>query len=284
MTTGLAAWSADATNVLSYTIGPATMTSGYMTISGTSFDISAGNQKEGISPGLYFRFMKSKLNKIQKEKLKKNLGKLKALLDDAETIEQKGYAEELGKMLVIACREQEALVCGISQYIDRQLVEKFRDKVKDRVIRFEFLSRFPRPIPDKQRNVIKICQRRRLFDEYHVLYTDYTDQKSAKTTREKIIEKDPICFGTYSYAPDRLYFICDWIDEHCDLTMDKILDKIQIEATHTPRIDGKYVEKLRAEVDRRHKVLQATNSGNFRQLAADEGKPGKKSWWRRWFR
>lgn len=35
--------------------------------------------------------------------------------------------------------------------------------------------------------------------------------------------KDPILFGKIKET-DKLYFIADWQDEHCDLTFDKLID------------------------------------------------------------
>ena len=41
-------------------------------------------------------------------------------------------------------------------------------------------------------------------------------------------EKDPILFGAIMDGDvcfDRLYFICDWTDEFCDLTLDQLAEK-----------------------------------------------------------
>lgn len=252
---------------------PGFVSSNYLTPVGTNWTLNVGNQQAGLNPGLYFRFMKSKLTKIQQTKLKKQLSKLKALVDDAEELGQKGYAEELARMMAVIIREQEALVCGVDKHIERGIVEKFMYKVKDHVVKFSKLEGFPRPIPKKQKAKIMAVQKNKVFDDYWILYTDYTKEAPLKSTKEKVIEKDPICFGTFKYAPNRLYFICDWIDEYCDITLDKIVEKI--DTIETPEINNGYMKKIKEEVNRRYEVVKATNPTNYRALAANEDKkPG----------
>src|SRR5208283_2775599 len=98
--------------------------------------------------------------------------------------------------------------------VDRSVIDKFRYKVKDQVIKFEELEKFPRMIPSKVQKVIAEVKERKLFDKHHVLFIDYTKEQPKKTNKEKIRERDPILFGSYAYQPDRFYFITDWIDEY----------------------------------------------------------------------
>lgn len=260
--------------------GATTISNEYITLGGTGYSINYQNKNMGLNPGLYFRFMKSKLTKLQAENLKKRLKKLQALITDAEDLKQDGYAEELAKMMAIVVREQEAFVCGITMAIEKNIVTKFMAQVKDSVVKFDKLESFPRPIPKAKKTKILACQKRGLFDEYHILYTDYVNEK-IKSTKEKIIEKDPICFGTYKYQPDKLYFICDWIDEFCDLTLDKIVDKAEV-IIETPDLDKRYIQKLKTDVSRRHDVLKATNAKNYLQLAELESRRGR-GFWRKLF-
>ena len=64
-----------------------------------------------------------------------------------------------------------------------------------------------------------------------MLFTDYTKKKQniAKNGNAKTKEKDPIVFGafidrTYKTAmmSERIYYIADWVDEYCDLTLEKL--------------------------------------------------------------
>ncbi|MDU7184950.1 MAG: hypothetical protein E6294_02830, partial [Klebsiella sp.] len=65
------------------------------------------------------------------------------------------------------------------------------------------------------------------FDEFFIVFTDYTGEKEREVKKERI-EKDPILFGAFlneetKVVADRFYFLGDWIDEYCDLTLDKMI-------------------------------------------------------------
>lgn len=69
-----------------------------------------------------------------------------------------------------------------------------------------------------------------------ILYTDYTQNDRDAHEKEQI-EKDPIAFGILRYEngntqgySNHLIFITDWIDEYCDLTLDKLIDVYNIKS------------------------------------------------------
>ncbi|MEC2525846.1 hypothetical protein P9X78_27380, partial [Bacillus thuringiensis] len=69
------------------------------------------------------------------------------------------------------------------------------------------------------------------FDQFYVVFTDYTGKVEKQVTKERR-DKDPILFGTFQDEKsrtviDRFYFIGDWEDEYCDLTLDKMVNKVQ---------------------------------------------------------
>ena len=237
-----------------------------------------------INVGLFFRFMKSKLSKLEKEKLKKRIATMQKLALDASDMGQVVMYEDVTRMLAVAIRESEAVVSGFDKFIDRSMIEKWKGMVKDKInVKWSTLDKFPRAIPRSPKMKIKRAQERRLFDEYWVLYTDYTKEAELppkKTTKEKIREKDPIVFGTYKHAPDRLYFIADWVDEFCDITMDKVVEKLREDDKEfglheVPKIDSKFNERIKAEVVERHNRLENTNRINWRSMEAAEEKSQK---------
>lgn len=260
-------------------------------------------KKVEISPKLYFSFVKSKLSKIQQKRLNERVGKLYKLIEQAGDIGQSAAQEEYAKLLAVAVREQEAYACGIERYISKELVNKYKNKVKDRVIKWGTLEEFPRVIPEEVRKKIKKVKDRSLFDNYYVLYTDYTDE-DIQTTKDKIIEKDPILFGEYAYQKDRLYFIADWIDEYCDLTIEKFVDEIKSKEIGTmesfnkvPDFSDEYFQKIKEQVMHNYEELKNTNGSNWRQKALAEEKEkikkeaeekakaelnAQKPWWRFW--
>lgn len=87
------------------------------------------------------------------------------------------------------------------------------------------LSRYMREIPDELVETVE--KSRELFDELYVVFTDYTGKEERKVEKERR-DKDPILFGVFkngSNVSDRFYFLGDWVDEYCDLTLDKMVEE-----------------------------------------------------------
>lgn len=293
VSTGAVTWTVPSSNSDHYVISYSDSVSGVGNVQST---LKVTNNGQGqISPKLYIKFVKSKLTKIQQKKLKIRLGKLQKMVQNAHDMGQTSMYENLSKMLATVIRESEAVVCGINTYIDREAINKFMHRVKENPVRFDLLEKFPRTIPVNIQTQIKTVQKRKLFDNLHVLYLDYTKEDN-RSTKEKIRDKDPILFGTYSYQPDRFYYICDWVDEFCDLTLEKFVDKMKEEdpefaLIEVPDMNEEMFETIKKEVKERHERLSNTNPGNYRGLMVAEDavkndrkfdyqKSGKKPWYK----
>lgn len=86
------------------------------------------------------------------------------------------------------------------------------------------MKNYPREIPDEMIDVVQ--KTKGLFDEFYVLFTDY----SGELEKEVEKERDPILFGGFctksrDIVADRFYYLGDWIDEYCDLTLDKLVSE-----------------------------------------------------------
>lgn len=254
---------------------------------GISFSVQQSEQVVGgkvkrISPKLYFSYVKSKLNKTQTKRLKARLNKLQSLVKNADETGQKALYEELSKMLFVAVRESEAAACGHDVFVNRKDINKFMHIVTEdsdsqrNPIRFKKLEEFPRAIPAKIQKTIKSVQAKGLFDEFWVLYLDYTGEE-IKSNKEKIREKDPVLFGKFSYDEEKFYFIADWIDEYCDLTLSKFVDALQADneeydVSTTEDVTPEYLERIKTEIKEREERLKDTRPGNFRDKMAEEDK------------
>ena len=249
------------------------------------------NKAEGIGPKLYFKFVKSKLNKLEKEKLKKRLFKLHKLIQMAEESGQQASYEELCKMLAVVVRQSEAYVAGYDKMIDIKDIDKFRQRVKDKVVKFRQLEYFPRAIPAKVRTKIVTCKKKQLFDKYWVLFIDYSGEE-LKTNKEKIREKDPILFGQYDFQVSKYYYITDWVDEYCDLTLEQMVDTIKEDDEEyalgqVPELTNETLEDILKAVNKREDRLDKTNPTNYKDLMKEEDKkePVKKKkipWYKFW--
>jgi hypothetical protein len=60
-----------------------------------------------------------------------------------------------------------------------------------------------------------------VFDNYVVLHYDPQANAYGMTQEEVRKKKDPILFGVI-HSSNKLYFVGDWIDEVCDLTLEQL--------------------------------------------------------------
>ena len=91
-----------------------------------------------------------------------------------------------------------------------------------------------REIPDEI--VDTVAKVKDIFDELYVVFTDYTGKEERKVAKERR-DKDPILFGVFKnnvVVSDRFYFLGDWVDEYCDLTLDKFIDQYKEKNGYSP--------------------------------------------------
>lgn len=151
-------------------------------------------------------------------------------LSKAVIAKQDIMIRRLAYCLDVVEKERKLLKKGIDTFILREDIETFITKVADKAVKVTELSTYPRSIPDEFISVIKELREENLFDNYYVVYTDYTHETTKEIEKVKRV-KDPILFGTYEQLiggvwdiHDRFYYIGDWEDEYCDLTLSKMCD------------------------------------------------------------
>lgn len=242
----------------------------------------------GISATLLFKFVKSKLTKLQQEELKKRLSKLASLLKYSEEMQQWAVYEESAKKILEITREQEVDLFGIDKFVMKKDVEKFIYSVREKIVKLKEFSEFPRIVPSKVQKRLKELQAKGLFDEYWILYTDLTaPTEEIKSNKQKIKEKDPILFGRFNNIPEKLYYIADWIDEYCDLTFDKLTDKLtnldpEYQVNFIEDISPKYIARIKKEILDKQARLRDTKQSNYRDLMRAEDKERSKlPWWKK---
>ena len=194
----------------------------------------AQEKKETITPSHYFDYLKGAKNTITTEALKKSY---ESFVQLAEKYKRLGQVESMKKLCFLAdtlVKEEKLIELGITTFIYKDTIEDYIENVADKTVKIVELSRYMREIPDELVETIE--KSRPLFNEFYVVFTDYTGKEERKVEKERR-DKDPILFGVFKNqgnVADRFYFLGDWVDEYCDLTLDKLVEQYTEKIGHTP--------------------------------------------------
>lgn len=182
-----------------------------------------------ISPYEYFQNMKGKLQTMDDEKLEKVYRNAIYL---AERYNKTGQIKGLRKLkfhIESIVKERQILNAGINKFVYRSDIEEYIQDVADKQVVILDLKSYERNLPDE---IIEALEKvKDLFDEFYVVCTDYTGEM-ARRVQEERREKDPILFGAFldrekNAINERFYYIGDWVDDYCDLTLDKMVAEMK---------------------------------------------------------
>lgn len=187
----------------------------------------------------------TKADKKQQEQIVDNLTEIK---NNAVELNQQRLILESEIKLKNAMSEIETIKAGYDRYVLKEdvneLIESLKTKDGGRQLAFSNLERYPRVIPQKNAELIKKAKKH--FDNIYILYTAQKEE----VEKEKIA-KDPIAFGVVKYKgntdssirnvsieSNHMFFITDWVDEYCDLTLDKLVELSKEELQKNDIIKG----------------------------------------------
>lgn len=145
-------------------------------------------------------------------------------IHNAYTVGQTALVEKLLSEMV--ANKYEALLASRGDYyaISEQRVVDFVNKT-ERGVELTYLKNFTRPIPQEVIDKVIEANKYEVFDNYVVMHYDPKGEHRAETKKEEAKRKDPIIFGVIA-GSRKLYYITDWIDEFCNLTLDKFVDTL----------------------------------------------------------
>lgn len=195
------------------------------------------NKNEQITPSQYFDYLKGAKNTITTNALKNSFETFVTL---AEKYKKLGQTESLKKLCFLAntlVKEEKLIEMGITTYVYKDVIEDYIENVADQTVKIVELSRYMREIPDELVETVE--KAKELFDELYVVFTDYTGREERKVEKERR-DKDPILFGVFknqTNVADRFYFLGDWVDEYCDLTLDKMVEQYKNKKSTTPLVE-----------------------------------------------
>lgn len=194
-------------------------------------------EEEKITPSQYFDYIKEAKNVITTDALKNSYDTFIAL---AKKYQRLGQVESMKKLCFLAdvlTKEEKLIEMGVNTFIYKDVIEDYIENVADKTVKIVELSRYMREVPDE---LVEVIERTKdFFDEFYVIFTDYTGKEERKVEKERR-DKDPILFGVFknsSNVADRFYFLGDWVDEYCDLTLDKLIEEYTDKKGKTPVIE-----------------------------------------------
>ena len=194
--------------------------------------------------------LKKKIEKANKRKKKEKLisirdyfinfaesfNELTPLGDIAETYEtaiiqaqklgQKTLVEKLQDMLNVVRGEAHLIQMGVKQYVTNEQVCDFYESVdEDKDLKLTWIEHFVKVIPNEIVELKAEIDKRGVFDNYVILHYDPQGNASSLTKEEIEVKKDPILFGVIKNSK-RLYYIGDWVDDYCDLTLKGMFEEL----------------------------------------------------------
>ena len=189
-------------------------------------------QEKQMDPQDYFEYVKSMKEKMTDEFLDNLYKIIMKQIGKAMVTGQNLQTRRLAYSLGVIKREHDLVKRGLDVFVLRENIEKFINEVADKAVKVVDLEFYPREIPDAIAEKVQKLKEDKVFDNFYVLFTDYTGETTKEVTKERM-RKDPILFGTFEHKIDdiwnicdRFYFVGDWEDEYCDLTLTKMVQKM----------------------------------------------------------
>lgn len=193
--------------------------------------------EEQLSPQQYFEVVKDRKNQITDEQLQLVYENCLELINKYVITGQTKAIKKLMFHLDCIEKEREIVKLGVNTFVYRDDIEYYINNVASDVVKIIDLKSYEREIPDEIVNTVSKVKD--IFDEFYVVFTDYTGATERQVEKERR-ERDPILFGTFQNKDtrsviDRFYYLGDWVDEFCDLTLDKMVNETNKIGRHITR-------------------------------------------------
>ena len=146
---------------------------------------------------------------------------------NAHLVGQTALVEKLLSELIANKYESLLFANGKYYVVTEEQLVNFAKKT-ERGIDLCYLKNFTRPLPQDVINKVAEVSNLEVFDNYVVLHYDPKGEHKKETRKEEAKRKDPIIFGVIA-GSRKLYYITDWIDESCNLTLEKFVDTLGID-------------------------------------------------------
>ena len=182
---------------------------------------------------------------------KDRVSKYLTALHNATNIGQTALQEELIRGLITNRYESVLYAEGCYYAVTEQQVARFASEC-EKGLKLSYLKNFSRPIPQEVIDKIAKMNELEVFDNYVILYYDPEGTVYKETAYEEAKRRDPIIFGVIA-GSKKLYYVADWIDEYCDLTLDAFVDSLGIEKEDL-RLDAEEIKKAKEQEKQENKT------------------------------
>lgn len=230
-----------------------------------TFDNLNTPEEAQLTPQEYFAVVKERKSKATDEQLKAVYDNCLELLNKYKITNQYKGAAKLIFHLECIEKEREIVRMGIDTFVYRDDIEYYIDNVASDVVKIIELENYEREIPDEIVEVIAKVKDK--FDKLYVVFTDYTGDVERQVEKERRT-KDPILFGTFqsqkdNVVIDRFYYLGDWVDEYCDLTLDKMVNETEREIHRNIEHTIKTPEDIAELKEQLSSLVQRQNDRRF---------------------
>ena len=226
-----------------------------------------GNGVKEYTPKEYFDKLKDSKQTLESKELLAAFDTALSMYEGYVKSGQEKAAKKLQFIIETIKKEYKLYELGVDTFVYRQDIARYISNVADKVVKVIDLESYERPIPPEIQDVIELTNG--VFSRRVIVYTDYTGEDEKKVEKERR-EKDPILFGIFDDSrthplSDRFYFLGDWEDEMCDLTLESIVDEMKTavgeKITHDVNIPQTFKE-MNERMDRLNSRDDDTNVRN----------------------
>ena len=186
--------------------------------------VDVTNKRTYDSIAEFFQTIKG--NKMEISQTKDIMERYELVLKEAQKNHQQALVEKVIKMKDVISAETRLIENGINKYVEEeQVVKLYKQTNKDKKLKLTYMENYIRVIPSEIIELKEKADSLKIFDNYLILHYDPPGNSTNLTEKEVAKAKDPILFGVIQHSR-KLYFIGDWVDEYCDLTLDKMMEII----------------------------------------------------------
>jgi hypothetical protein len=185
-----------------------------------------GARKKVITIEQFFKHIKNGAEEIGL--IDNRIAGYEELLQNAVDAGQTALVESLKDNINVVKIESQLLAQDLKTVITEDQVIEFY-KQSEKGIRLDWIKNFGRMIPKELVSTKRKLDELEIFDNYVIMHYDPKAKSYKMTKAEKEKRKDPILFGVIK-GSRKLYFVGDWEDEVCDLTLDKLVGEFGKEA------------------------------------------------------